>query len=81
MNTKFIGVKDFRQNMATYAKKAQNKTTRYIVVSRAVPLFEISPFDEDASLDSVFDKVIAARDEVSTGNFYTHAKVKKSLED
>lgn len=80
MNTKFIGVKDFRQNMATYAKKAQSKTTRYIVVNRAVPLFEIAPFDEDSTLDSVFDKVMAAKAEVAAGKALTHAQMKAGLE-
>ena len=66
--------------MATYAKKAQNKTTRYIVVNRTVPLFEITPFDEDASLDNVYDKVMAAKTEVAAGHLYTHEEIKASLE-
>jgi hypothetical protein len=80
MNTKFIGVKDFRQNMASYAKMAQSKKARYVVVSRAVPLFEITPFDEDATLDSVFDRVMAAKAEVAAGKVLTHAEMKAGLE-
>jgi hypothetical protein len=80
MNTMFIGIKDFRQNMAMYAKKAQKRTTRFVVMNRNVPLFEVTPFDEDATLENVFDKVIAAKAEVAAGKFYTHAEVKASLE-
>ena len=79
MNTVFIGVKDFRQNMAKYAKKAQKRTTRFVVMNHNVPLFEVTPFDEDASLESVFEKVIAAQADVASGKFYTHDEMKKSL--
>jgi hypothetical protein len=49
-------------------------------MNRNVPLFEVTPFDEDATLENVFDKVIAAKAEVAAGKFYTHAEVKASLE-
>lgn len=81
MNTMFIGVKDFRKNMADYAKKAQKRTTRFVVMNRNVPLFEVTPFDEDASLESVFNQVMAAKAEVATGKFYTHDEIKKSLKE
>lgn len=80
MNTTFIGVKDFRQNMAMYAKKAQKGTTRFVVMNRNMPLFEVAPFDEDATLESVFVKVMAAKAEVADGKFYTHEEVKASFD-
>jgi len=79
MNTKFVGVKDFRQNMAAYAKKAQKGDTRFIVVSRNNPLFEISPFDEDVTLESFIHEIYEARSEVSAGKFHTHADVVAEL--
>jgi PHD/YefM family antitoxin component YafN of YafNO toxin-antitoxin module len=67
MTTKFIGIKDFRQNMAEYAKLARAKTARYVVMSRNTPLFEVTPFDEDENLDYLFDKVMAAKAEADAG--------------
>jgi PHD/YefM family antitoxin component YafN of YafNO toxin-antitoxin module len=75
MTTKFIGIKDFRQNMAEYAKLARAKTARYVVMSRNVPMFEVTPFDEDENLDYLFDKVMAAKAEADAGNTYTHDEV------
>lgn len=80
MNTKFIGVKDFRQNMADYAKKARSKSSRYIVVSHNVPLFELKPFDEDETLESFFDEIMKAKAEVEAGRVFTHDEVVSGLQ-
>jgi len=73
MNTKFIGIKDFRQNISKYAKGA--KSTRYIVMSHKKPLFEIKSFDEDAELDSVYEAVMRAKKDVAKGRVYTEDEV------
>jgi len=75
MNTKFIGVKDFRQNIANYAKKAQNKSTRFVVMNRNKPLFEIKPFADDVYLDSFVESVLEAEREVKKGNFVTEEEI------
>lgn len=79
MNTKFIGVKDFRQNMADYAKKARNKSSRYIVVSRNVPLFELKPFDEDETLESFFNEIMEAKADMEAGRIFTHDEIVTGL--
>ena len=79
MNTKFIGVKDFRQNMADYAKKAQSKKTRFVVMNRSKPLFEITPFEEDEDYSSLYDELMKAKADVAAGNFYTHEEVARKL--
>lgn len=79
MNTKFIGIKDFRQNIAEYAKKARSANTRFVIMNRTKPLFEIKPFVEDTSLDSLFDEVVRAEKDIAKGNFYTHEEVLKEL--
>ena len=79
MVTKFIGVKDFRQNMSEYAKKAQTNKVRLVVMNRNKPLFEITPFSEDDSYDSLYAQVEKSRKEVAVGKFYTSAEVAKSL--
>ena len=79
MNTKFIGVKEFRQNIAAYAKKARSAKTRYIVVNRNVPLFELTPFDESESLDSIFNEVMKAKADVAAGKFYTQEQILADL--
>ncbi len=75
MNTKFIGVKDFRQNMADYAKKARNKTSRYIIVSRNIPLFELKPFNEDVTLDSFIASVIEGKKDLSEGRVRSQSDI------
>jgi PHD/YefM family antitoxin component YafN of YafNO toxin-antitoxin module len=79
MNTKFIGIKDFRQNIAEYAKKAQSRKTRFVVMNRNRPLFEISPFAEEESLDSLYETVTKARAEAATGKVYSHKEVGERL--
>lgn len=79
MNTKFIGVKDFRQNMADYAKKARNKTSRYVIMSRNIPLFELKPFDEDETLESFFNEIMEAKADVEAGRIFSHDEIVSGL--
>lgn len=79
MNTKFIGVKDFRQNMSDYAKRAQKGDSRYIVMNRNKPLFEITPFAEDEYLDSFVASVVKAEAEVAAGKVISHEALVKKL--
>ena len=67
MNTQFIGIKDFRQKIAEYAKKASSNKTRYVVMSHSKPLFELKPFDEGVTLDSFVADVMEARKAVKKG--------------
>ena len=77
MNTKFVGIKEFRQNISKYAKGA--KKTRYVVVRHKKPLFEIKSFDDDESIDSLFESIQEARRDVAEGRVYTHEQIMKML--
>jgi len=79
MNTKFVGIKDFRQNISEYAKKARSSNERYIIVNRNKPLFELKPFEESSSLDQLFADVIRAEKDIAQGKFYTEEEVLKEL--
>ena len=79
MITKFIGIKDFRQNISDYVQRAQNSDTRFIVMNRNKPLFEIKPFAEDEYLDSFVASVLKSEAEVNAGKFHTEEEVMKEL--
>jgi len=42
---KLVGLKDLRQNMASYAQKVQ-KGQSFVVLKQSKPLFKIVPLDE-----------------------------------
>ena len=46
MNTKFVGAKDFRQNMSQYTKEAKAKNIRIVILNKNVPVLEVNPIDE-----------------------------------
>jgi hypothetical protein len=75
----FVGIKEFRQNIAQFAKTAREKKQRIVVMNRNKPLFEIKPFAEDEYLDSFVQSVLEAERDIAAGNFYTSAEVKKEL--
>jgi len=79
MNTKFIGIKDFRSNIAEYAQQARTDGVRYIVMSRNKPLFEVKPFTEDEYLDSVVASVVKAEAEMAEGKYHTQEEVLQEL--
>ena len=75
MNTKFIGVKDFRQNMSDYAKRARDGESRFIVMNRNKPLFELKPFADDVYLDSFVESVLAAEKDVAAGRIHSEEEI------
>ena len=79
MNTKFIGVKEFRQNISDYAKRARKNDVRYVVMNRNKPLFEIKGFGDGENLDTFVADVLKAEADVARGNFHTHEAVLKEL--
>lgn len=75
MNTTFVGIKEFRQDISGYAKKARNAKTRFVVVNRNKPLFEVTPFEEDETLGSLFNAIRAAKEDVRKGRVYTQDQI------
>jgi hypothetical protein len=75
MNTQFIGIKDFRQKIAEYAKKASTQKTRFIVMSHSKPLFELKPFDESETLNSFVADILEAKKSVAAGEVVSEADI------
>ena len=79
MNTTFVGIREFRRNISWYAKKARGAKTRFIVISRNKPLFEVTPFAEDETLDSLFADILAAEKDVAERKVYTQDEILAEL--
>ena len=79
MTTKLIGIKEFRQNISDYAKKAQKGGVRFIVMNRNKPLFELKPFSEDEELEVLFADIAEAERDVREGRVYSQAQIEKML--
>lgn len=75
MTTKLIGIKEFRQNISGYVKKAQKGNVSYIVTNRNRPLFEIKPFAEDLEMMDLFDDIMKAREDIKKGRVHTQAEI------
>jgi len=69
--TKFIGIKEFRQHMAEYAKTAREQKQHIIVMSHNRPLFAVTPLVEDNDLSSLVADIVTARADVLAGRTYT----------
>ena len=75
MVTKFIGMREFRDNMAKYTKKTK-KGVRYIVLKKNVPVLDIRPIDEKQfAMERLSAEIEEARKEVREGKVYTHEEV------
>ncbi len=80
MITKFIGLKQFRQNLADCTKQVQSKKVRYIVLKKNAPMFEVKAVDEK----KIFrDKFVAdlkvAEDDIKAGRVYTQEQIMKEF--
>lgn len=68
MTTKLIGVREFRQNIASLYKKARKNNWRYIVLSRNKPIFRIEALgEEDATIERLAYEIEEAREDVKKG--------------
>lgn len=79
MNTKFVGIKDFRQNISDYAKLAQKGDAQFVIMKRNKPLFEIKPFAEDVYLDSFAASMVEAEADISANRVIPHDDLAKKL--
>ncbi|MEK7673377.1 MAG: hypothetical protein AAB373_05855 [Patescibacteria group bacterium] len=80
MTTQFLGIKDFRQNLATFTKKSKNENIRYIILKKNVPVFEVRPIDEkDFVLEKLVQDVKHAEEQIKKGNYYTQEEVMKEF--
>lgn len=80
MTTQLIGLKDFRQNLATYTNKARLKQIRYIVLRKNIPVFEVKPISQkDAIFEQLAADIAAARQQVKAGKVYSQQQVRQLL--
>ncbi|MBI2463773.1 hypothetical protein HYV57_02360 [Candidatus Peregrinibacteria bacterium] len=80
MTTRLVGMKEFRQNMASFAKKARKQNIRYIVLKKNVPVLEIRPVDEKKfAMEKLTHEIKEARKQVKEGNVYTHEEIMKEF--
>lgn len=80
MITKLIGVKEFRQNIASLYKQSIKNNWRFIVLNRNQPIFKIEPLSEkDAIVEKLAYDIEEARAEVEKGYVYDFEDVCEEL--
>ena len=76
MTTRLVGLKDFRQNLATYTKTAQQKNFRYIVLKKNVPVLEVRSLSpKESAMEQLAVEIAEARAQVKRGKVYTQEEV------
>ena len=81
MKTQFVGLKEFRQNLAHYVEEAQEKKTSFIIMKKNTPVLHVQAIDPEEYEISVIKKELQeAKDEIDKGNYYTHDEVLKTLD-
>lgn len=78
MITKFVGMKELRQNMAKLSKEAQQKGQRLIVLRKNTPAFELRPLkDSDALIETLRRDIEEAESDIRAGRTYSQKEVAK----
>jgi PHD/YefM family antitoxin component YafN of YafNO toxin-antitoxin module len=76
MTTKFVGMKDFRQNISKYTAQANSKKFKLIVLKKNVPVLEVTPIDEkDFAYTKLSKEIKKSEQEIKDGNSYTQEEV------
>ena len=80
MTTKFIGIKDFRLNLASYTKEAKMKNIRFIILRKNIPVLEVKSLDEkEFTLEKLAAEIAEAREDVKKGRVYTEEQIMKEF--
>ncbi len=80
MATELIGVKEFRMNIAEYYKKAQKKGTKYIILNRNTPIFEVRPLRKGITqLESLISDIKTGRDDIKNNKTHSLTQARKKL--
>lgn len=73
MTTKFIGIKEFRQNISKLSKKTDQ---RLVVLNRNTPVFEVKPLTgQDITLEKLAFDIQQGLDDAKAGRVYTQDQV------
>jgi len=79
MTTKLIGLKEFRQNLSTYTKEAEEQQIRFIVLKKNIPILEVKPFQKRAqfTLEDLMEEIKEARGQAKRGKVYSQKEIMK----
>lgn len=76
MTTKLIGLKEFRQNIASFTNEARKKNIRFIVLKKNIPVLEVKAIDEKAfALEKMTTEIHEARQQVQQGKVYSQKEI------
>lgn len=80
MELKMIGLKDFRQNMTEYLKKAKKGKFSYLVLKKNEPVMEVKILDpKEYKLKKLKKEIAESRAQYERGEYYTLEEVKEHL--
>jgi antitoxin (DNA-binding transcriptional repressor) of toxin-antitoxin stability system len=80
MSTRFIGVKELRQNMAKIVSQAQRKKERLIILRKNIPIFELKPLSKtDVYKESFISDIKKARENTKKSVLYSQNEIEKML--
>ncbi len=80
MTTKFIGVREFRQNISALYEKANKNNWRFIVLNRNQPIFKVEPLNsKNATLEKIMADIKEAREDIKKGRLYTAKQIRHDL--
>ncbi|MEK7532518.1 MAG: hypothetical protein AAB579_02865 [Patescibacteria group bacterium] len=78
MTTRFVGLKELRQNMARITNAALKKKERLIVLRKNEPLFELRPLSKkDVILERFLLSIREAEEDVKAGRVYSQEEIEK----
>jgi len=80
MTTKFIGVREFRQNISKLYRDARKRNIRYIVLNKNKPVFEVKPIGKrEAFLESLLASIKDAEADIKAGHIYSMDEIEREF--
>lgn len=80
MTTKFIGIREFRQNMARVSADARRKKYRLVILRKNKPVFAVTPLSEKEMFEQdLLHRVEKAEKDLKAGRTLTTTEIHQRL--
>jgi len=80
MNTKVIGVKELRQNLASITQSAIRNKQKYLVLKNNTPAFELNPISKkDLGRAKFYASIERGRADIKAGRVYSAEDIEKEF--
>ena len=78
--TRFIGIREYRQNLSRLIEEARKKNIHFVVMRHSKIVAHVTPpTKKELALEELAKEIAEAREDFHKGNFYTQKEIEREF--